>query len=101
MKRVAVLTIDHRHGTNVYVCKGPVLSLSKDSEVAASVLAKYVRKWWNENDLGEQPADDWEAIDTYFDTYLEETADNKHPCEIHDLTVLESADDLSGKETNL
>jgi len=63
--------------------------------VAASVLAQYVRKWWNENDLGEQPADDWEAIDTYFDTYLEETY------ETHDLTVLESPDDLSGKETNL
>ncbi|MDY7079325.1 MAG: hypothetical protein SXV54_20620 [Chloroflexota bacterium] len=87
MKRVAVLTIDHRHGTNVYVCKG--------SEVAASVLAQYVRKWWNENDLGEQPADDWETIDTYFDTYLEETY------EIHDLTVLRSLDDLSGKETDL
>ena len=87
MKRVAVLIIDHKHGTNVYVCK--------DSEVAASVLAKYVRKWWNQNDLGEQPADDWEAIDTYFDVYLEETY------ETHDLTVLESPDDLSGKETDL
>jgi hypothetical protein len=87
MEHVAVLTIDHRHGTNVYVCK--------DREVAASVLARYVRKWWNEKDLGEQPADDWEAIDTYFETYLEETY------ETHDLTVLESPDDLSGKETDL
>lgn len=64
---VWVLTIDHRHGQDTWV------HLTEDG--ARGTLVNYVCEWWSEltgrnahADLPEQaPADDQEAINTYFE----------------------------------
>jgi hypothetical protein len=69
---VWVLSIDHRHGTNVYV--------HETEPGAKDSLVDYVRENW-EDEVGrgfseldaEPPADDQEAIDAYFDEVADES----------------------------
>ena len=43
--KVTVLQIDHKHGTDIYVCKS--------MDIAMRELAEYCRQWWG--DLREFP----------------------------------------------
>ena len=55
---VHVGRISHRHGDNFYV--------SRTEEDLKKQIAEYCRDWWGEFCTDECPADDQEAIDTYF-----------------------------------
>ena len=60
-RKVQVVLIHHRHGTNTYVCSTP----TKAQEVVRSFVAEY----WHEveDDAGTMPTNFEEAIDTYFE----------------------------------
>lgn len=59
MKRreVAVVCIEHKHGTNVYACV--------DGEAATAVVAQYAREWWPSDE--DMPSTDAELIEEYFE----------------------------------
>lgn len=59
MKRreVAVVCIEHKHGTNVYVCV--------DGQAAVEVVARYAREWWPSDE--DMPATDSQVIAEYFE----------------------------------
>lgn len=66
-QKVWVLTIDHRHGSNVSVFANDLLALAE--------LAGYVREWWHDGGwpLDETaPEDDGEAINQYFENVGDE-----------------------------
>lgn len=63
-KTVSVLRIEHKHGTNVYVCK--------DEDVAMDCLYGYVKEWWcTEMSDVDIPNDRQTAIDKYFTKAVE------------------------------
>lgn len=65
---VWLLTIEHRHGTDHWVCA--------TREIAEANLDNYVRTWWEEEiDDKPMPATADERIQQYFD----EMADASHP----------------------
>lgn len=68
-ERVVILTIDHRHGTDV--------SAYRTHDGASKAVAAYVKDWWNDlsrwtDDPPELPKDDNEAISLYFDIMEDE-----------------------------
>ena len=79
---VHVLSIEHRHGTDNWVCA--------TWDIAQACLADYVRTWWDiEN--GKAPADDEEAIDQYFDDEDDESYS------IEELALIEHAPEQGHK----
>jgi hypothetical protein len=73
---VWVLTIEHRHGQETFVCK--------TEAVAWKTLANYVDEWWDQ-EIGldvRRPKKDETAISRYFDKSNEQY-------ELNEVTVLE------------
>lgn len=65
MERVTILTIDHRHGSNVYVCR--------NEDVAEQELLTFVKEWWDEiPGMEDMPSDPWEAINAYFEAHADD-----------------------------
>ena len=65
----AVVTIEHKHGTNV--------SVHPNRESAVAEAARFVREWWDEvaiaSEMDEPPEDNEEAVNLYFDVHESET----------------------------
>jgi hypothetical protein len=62
---VQVLTIQHKHGTDMWVCATP--------ELALAYLDGFVREWWESELDDEMPESEDERIKDYFEGVDEES----------------------------
>ena len=64
-KKVFVLTIEHRHGTN--------MSVHDTKPHAASKLYNYIHLWWSDHIQKDKPKNIGKAIDMYFNINEDES----------------------------